>query len=1194
MNSTKTIEAELRTLRVALSDTGAIQAHRRGNRPLEKTNSFGYLVRRQRLALDLTQAALAQQVGCASITIRKIEADERRPSRQMARRLAECLAIQDEEVEGFVAAGLGERPVDQIAVPQEPVEPEAPPPWLQKATRIKSEQAETRFVGREQELAQMSEHLDAALAGEGRVIFVSGEAGQGKTALLGEFARRMQEAHPELIVAQGYCAAAAGMGHAYLPFRDVLVSLSGDLEARWQAGLLSAEQAERLWRFAPTVARAIMSDGPQLVDALVPAQSLQRWQTTGDMPALELQRSQPAYAGSETQQSQLFEQLTTVLQTLAREQPLLLMLDDLQWVDAASASLLFHLGRRLAGSHILIVGAYRPSQVAPEGKGQALATLQEAILEFTRLFGENQIDLQRLDPPTARQLSDALLDREPNDLAEGFRVKLFWQTRGNPLFVTELLREMKAQGHLVQDESGRWVEEITIDWDSLPGRVTAVIEQRLARLGKQARWVLDVASVEGERFTGAVVAAITGLNDTELLRLLSAELEEQHGLVEELGELQVGELRLARFQFSHVLFQHYLYEALGQAQRRQLHGEIADILARLHGVDLTPVLPDLAHHYDVGGRMEEAISFLIKAGDRARLVYALAEATEHYRRAVALLRQKGDDERTARTLMKLGVSYQVAFDYERAQETFDEAFQLWLRATRRTQRAGGQRAAHALASQPLRLLWMNPASLDPTMGGYNLTAPVANQIFSGLVAFGPESEIVPDVAQSWEVTDGGRKYVFHLRDDVFWSDKRPVTAHDFEFTYKRALDPATGAPIAGQLLEAVKGASDFHSGRSGDAGAVGVRALDDHTLIFELREPTSYFIHNLAYYVLLPAPRHVVERFGPAWAMPQHIVTNGPFRLAAWEPGRFMLLQRNDNYHGAFSGNLEQVHLTLAHPPSAQVELYAADRLDVASTWYGTVEEIDELRRQFPDQYEQRTLFATRYYFLDVTQPPFDDRGVRQALAMAVDRTGLVSQCYGEYAIPATGGFVPPGMPGHLPNCALPFDGQQARELLAAAGFSGGDFPPLTVLVLNKAKPVGNFLIESWREHLGIDAELRECSAETWMEDRIKYPLVVMVGGWIADYPDPDNFLRVDVQFDMPEWQDEDYLALLDRAARILDQEKRLGLYQEAERILAKEAVLVPLGYFPEHFMLKPWVTRYPTSGVKNPGFWKDVVMEIG
>lgn len=1154
----------------------------------ERTFSFGYWVRRQRLALDLTQAALAREVGCATITIRKIEADERRPSRQMAERLAECLAIEEDAREAFVAAGLGERAADTLPLPHAPVADEtAKPAW-----RAGEQPATAGFVGRARELAQLEEQLEAALQGDGRAVYVTGEAGQGKTALLRAFVDRALAAHGGLVAVQGNCAAAGGMGQPYLPFRDIMVSLSGDLEARWQAGLLGNEQAERLWQFAPQAAAVIAGEGAQLVDVLVPARSLARRGGRG-FDDSDAARGDNAARRDNAAQPVIFENVTTVLQTLARQRPLLLVLDDLQWVDGASASLLFHLQQRLAGHRVLIVGAYRRSEALAEGEtgGDAWGTqtLQRAVLEAARLFGENQIDLQRMETQTARQLSDALLDREPNELDEAFRVKLFWQTRGNPLFVIELLREMQAGGHLVRDESGRWVQRGALEWERLPGRVSAVVAQRLARLDEQARWALEVASVEGERFTAAVVAALTGVSEAQMLRLLG-QMQRQHGLVEELGELQVGEGRLARFQFSHALFQHFLYESLGQAQRRQLHGAIAAALEELYAADAQAALPQLAHHFDAAGEREQAIAYRIRAGDRARVLYAAEEAAGHYGRAVALLRETNERQQLARTLLKLGQTHQIAFDYERARQALDEAFVLWNAVTGSTSRT--TRARGADEGRALRMLWQDPPSLDPTMGGYNMTAPVTMQLFSGLVSFGPDNEIVPDVAYRWEVQEGGRRLVFHLRDDVWWSDGAAVTAHDFAFTYQRALTPATGAPIAGTLLYAVRGARAFHEGKEASFDAVGVRADDAHTLCFELEEPTSYFIHNLAYYVLLPTPRHVVARYGTAWTKPQHIVSNGPFLLASWERGRYMLLQRNGQYHGSFSGNVAQVYLTLAHAPEDQAALYEADQLDVASDWFGAVEVIARLRQQFPDEFVQREAFITRYYFLDPSRPPLTDRRVRQALAMAFDRQALVNVYPQDVLVAATGGFVPPGMPGHLADCALPFDVTRARQLLAEAGYGGGEgLPSLTLATQPKEIRLAQVLQESWREHLGIASDIKQGALQHAADAAAPGSPLIVMGGWIADYPDPDTFLRVDVQFDLPQWRNGDYLALLERAGRTGDQQARLGLYQQAERILAQEAVLVPMAYGRLNYFLKPWVKRYPTSAVKNPGFWKDVVV---
>ena len=212
---------------------------------------------------------------------------------------------------------------------------------------------------------------------------------------------------------------------------------------------------------------------------------------------------------------------------------------------------------------------------------------------------------------------------------------------------------------------------------------------------------------------------------------------------------------------------------------------------------------------------------------------------------------------------------------------------------------------------------------------------------------------------------------------------------------------------------------------------------------------------------------------------------------------------------------------------------------------------------------------------------------------MAFNRQALARAFPSNMLIGATGGYVPPGMPGHVSGCALPFDVPQARQLLAEAGYAGGKgLPEFTVAATPNSVTRAQFLQNSWREHLGLVTHLKGGDFESWYDAKEQHAPAIALGAWIADYPDPDTFLRVDVQFTIPEWRDDAYLGLLDRASRTGDQQARLALYQEAERILAREAVLVPMAYKNQHFLLKPWVKRYPTSAVKHVGFWKDVVVE--
>jgi hypothetical protein len=230
------------------------------------------------------------------------------------------------------------------------------------------------FVAREHELAQLDRYLSTALAGRGKVVFVTGDAGCGKTALIQEFARRGEAAHPGLVVAFGHGNAHTGIGDPYLPFREILGLLTGDVEGQWTAGAMTGEQARRLWHLLPLTVQALVRAGPDMVDLFVPGTPLiERAGTFAQWPVesvwltqLEnlVARKAAASASFSLQQSALFEQYTRVLQGLASQKPLLLALDGLQWADSGTVSLLFHLGRRIEGSRILIVGAYRPAEVA--------------------------------------------------------------------------------------------------------------------------------------------------------------------------------------------------------------------------------------------------------------------------------------------------------------------------------------------------------------------------------------------------------------------------------------------------------------------------------------------------------------------------------------------------------------------------------------------------------------------------------------------------------------------------------------------------------------------------------------------------------------------------------------------------------------------------------------------------------------
>lgn len=512
--------------------------------------------------------------------------------------------------------------------------------------------------------------------------FLSPADRAGKTALLAEFGRRAMDAHSDLLVASGNCNAYSGVGDPYLPFRDILALLTGEVEARWAAGSITRDHARRLWAALPLAVQALVDHGPHLVPALVPGTALLS-RVRASVPAgapwlhrltdrLERQPAPP----DALEQSHLFQQVTHLLRALAEAHPLVLILDDLQWADTASTSLLFHLGRRLEGARILIAGAYRAEEIALGRRGKR-HPLDKVLSEFKCTFGDVWLDLAVVDELEQRRFVDALLETEPNSLGEGFRRVLTARTGGHPLFTAELLRAMQAREDLVRDEAGRWTHGPVLDWETLPARVEGVIEERVGRLEAELRQILSVASVEGEDFTSPVVARVLGMEEGALLGRLAQELVRRHRLVMEQAEVRIGPRRFSRFKFGHALVQKYLYQQLSLGERRMLHEEVAAALESCYGERVDEFAVQLAHHHDKAGDDDRALYYFTRAAENAHRVYANDEAYTHYTSAVeAATRVPADAASVIRLRLGRGKVCQTLGDFEGALTDYESALQL--------------------------------------------------------------------------------------------------------------------------------------------------------------------------------------------------------------------------------------------------------------------------------------------------------------------------------------------------------------------------------------------------------------------------------------------------------------------------------------------------------------------------------------
>lgn len=1006
--------------------------------------------------------------------------------------------------------------------------------------------APSKLVGRAQEMALLHDCWRGAQAGHGGLVLISGEAGVGKTRLVEEFANRLRWRGTRVLWGRCY------EFERTLPYQPV---------------------AEAMRTVLPTLT------GGELVD-------LPDW-TLGQVARLVpevLERYPETESPLDQERARLFEGVAHFLTRLSSQEALLLVLEDLHWASESTLELLHYLARYLADHPVLLVGTFRSEEI---GLQHPLLTLRRRL---TREGLARPLRLPHLSPAAVETMVVEMSG--VGDAAVPLARRLYAETEGNPFFLMEITKALFETG-AIRLEQGAWrgdFAQISKGEIPLPAGVSEAIQARVHRLKDDAQEAVRVAAVLGREFDFDLLNAVWGRGEEDTLQAVDALL--RHRLIDE-GTGAVGR----DYSFTHHKIQEALYAGISRQRRQRAHGLVGKTMEALYGAETEAMASELAFHFEQGQQLdktltEKATKYLLSAGDQARLAYAHEEAIDHYQRARALLLEQGEHERAARTLMTLGLTYHSSFDFRRARQAYKRGFALW-------QQAGQRQEAEAHpAPQALRVALLGElATLDPTIARDDVSTSVIKQLFSGLVELTPELDIVPDVARSWEVLDGGRKYVFHLRDDARWSDGAPLTAGDFEYSWKRVLDPATGSPNA-DLLYDVKGARAFHQGEAGK-GDVGVRSLNDVTLVVELERPTGYLLHLMAHTSTYPLPRHVVETHGEAWTEMGNIVTNGPFKLAARQRGKPMVLVRSPAYHGQFTGNVRRVEISLIEGGgSARLALYEGDRLDILGLRDFAPLEHDRVRQRHAGEYVSPPALFTAYVGFDVSRPPFDDVRVRRAFVLATDRETLADVVMRGRVSPARGGFVPPGMPGHSAGTGLPYNPDRARQLLAEAGYlreGGRGFPPVDWLTPSapSVREIDEYLSAQWRENLGIDITWEALDWTRHVDRLQKKPPHLFDAAWSAGYPDPNSFLGVSSFQRYTRWQNEAYDRLVEKAGRVMDQRDRMKLYRQADRILVEDAAIMPLFYWRAHLLVKPWVIKLPTPVVGDPlPLWKDVIIE--
>jgi ABC-type transport system substrate-binding protein/class 3 adenylate cyclase len=1002
------------------------------------------------------------------------------------------------------------------------------------------EDAPARLVGREHELAEGRDALEAVLGGAGGILFITGEPGIGKTRLLSELQAVLQRAPSPFGRSrwiEGRCVS-FGESIPYWPFRDLVRDWLG----------VASDEAEL--RFRVTLRRS--------VERLFGDLSAEIYPYLGAMLGLALEpdaAARLAELSPEALQYRTFEVVRALIERLAASGPLVVALEDLHWADATSVELTERLLSATEDSPVLLILVMRPE------RDQAAWGLRDAAThEFPHRTKE--LALEALSGNADRELLHALIGDGtlPRDLED----RLTGSAEGNPFYLEELIRSLVDAGALLRDGDGGW----RFDHDIrvvVPPTVEQVILARIDRLSADCRHVLTAASVLGKQFG---LPLLEGVAATPDLRAVLHELQRLDLLREGRRWPQ------PEYRFKHVLIQEAAYRTLLSEQRRTLHRRAAEWLESTYAGREDEVAGQLAHHWMAAQDEDKAITYLTRAGDRARQEYALDAAVKYYRALLPILERRGQKQDMAVVLFKLALALHVSMRFGEANDTYQRAFELWTRPF----------DPRDPPAETLRLATsFLPNDPDPKSAIAWPNIQLCMQLFDRLVEAWPERSIVPSLAERWEISDDGLRYVFHLREGVRWSDGEALTAYDVEFGIKRVLDPASpGSSVA--IYFVLENAQDYNLGRIDDVDLIGVRALDDRTVEFRLVAPAPYFMSVMNRPDGGPQPRHAIEGHGGEWTDPARQVVSGPFRVLEWSAGGDRLvLARQDAYTGSRSGNLARVDY-VRMPVIDAIDPYVRDELDMVAVRY-TPRLADIMPADVPDAALGPAAWSG-YLAFDHHGPVGSNLELRRALAYAVDRDAVAAAVPVNMVV-ANGGIVPPALQGHTPDIVPRFDPDRAREHLARSGFEGA----LTVGCLDDDRPVLQPVVDTWQKVLGLPTSLNTWTvmARTSLDKPTEFGPVYFTG-WLPGYPDPEYYLRLlfhsESRTNEGGFAYEPFDDLIERARRERSDRHRLELFHEADRMaVADRVAVIPLVYGRSLAIVKPRVHGWWEFGKSSASF---------
>lgn len=468
----------------------------------------------------------------------------------------------------------------------------------------------------------------------------------------------------------------------------------------------------------------------------------------------------------------------------------------------------------------------------------------------------------------------------------------------------------------------------------------------------------------------------------------------------------------------------------------------------------------------------------------------------------------------------------------------------------------------------------DPPTLDPQLNTKSEGSLINRNLFEGLVTIDENGEAQPGVAESWDISDDGTVYTFHINKDAKWSDGQAITANDFDYSWRRALDP-TNVMKSVNYMFYIKNSEAVFNGEK-DADELGFRVIDEHTFEFTLEAPTPYMLELLSFGVYKPVRKDIVEANPDNWTLsPDTCVSNGPMKMSSYRMNEKIILVKDENYwNGENKGKLDELHFVFIQDSSTALKAFEAGEIHGMNSLPS--EEIQRLSME-GDELSIVPKLRTTYFAFNVGEAPFDNPKVREALILAIDKEEIVKAFVEGINVPATG-FIPVGLTvdgesfrevGDKDGPIIPINGdlERAKAVLAEAGYPNGEGFPEAEYLYNTNddnKKIAEILQEMWKKNLNIDIDIVNVESKVHSERRHNGQFQIARAGWGADFNHPITFLDLftsDAGNNTPQYRVPEYDELIRQSKRAIDPDETIELLHQAEDKILSDYAICPLFY---------------------------------